>query len=344
MAEKETSNRKLQEQSMKTVLQSQLAKIKKEEEEELWISGEELYTEGSSDEEEYKIQSRSRRKVNNNISSRTSSINSSVERRGHSPVSIETKSKLNYSADALKGDIIENQFVLKTVLQCDETLKDSSRTSSMESPRSDHLLTTELSTSSITNDFSDLSTVEDQIENTEISWKANKESFENDWFADINISNIDAEDERIRKEILEVKILDNIINTMNDKVKKTIEETVLYQFENRKRLEKMLKLNPSETGKLAENTRQFLYLCPKYTTLNTESDVSLETNNFKEVFQNRDNINLPNLDNKDKWKFTDTTYCVKNINNVLQDSTDNPYIVNAEMKEMLEINEEMTIT
>ena len=136
-----------------------------------------MYTEGSSDEEEYKIQSRSRRKVNNNISSRTSSINSSVERRGHSPVSIETKSKLNYSADALKGDIIENQFVLKTVLQCDETLKDSSRTSSMESPRSDHLLTTELSTSSITNDFSDLSTVEDQIENTEISWKANKGTF-----------------------------------------------------------------------------------------------------------------------------------------------------------------------
>ncbi|XP_043526283.1 uncharacterized protein LOC122537288 [Frieseomelitta varia] len=177
MAEKETSNPKLQEQSMKTVLQSQLAKIKKEEEEELWISGEELYTEGSSDEEECKIQSRSRRKVNNNISSRTSSVNSSVERQGYSPVSIETKSKLNYSADALKGNIIENQFVLKTVLQCDKTLKDSSRTSSMESPRSDHLPTTELSISSITNDFSDLSTVEDQIENTEISWKANKGTF-----------------------------------------------------------------------------------------------------------------------------------------------------------------------
>ncbi|KAK1117260.1 hypothetical protein K0M31_016811 [Melipona bicolor] len=177
MAEKETSNPKLQEQSMKTVLQSQFAKIKKEEEEELWISGEELYTEGSSDEEECKIQSRSRRKVNSNISSRTSSVNSSVERRGHSPVSTETKSKLNYSTDALTGSIIENQFVLKTVLQCDEILKDSSRTSSMESPRSDHLPTTELSVSLITNDFSDLLTVEDQIENTEISWKANKGTF-----------------------------------------------------------------------------------------------------------------------------------------------------------------------
>ncbi|CAD1468087.1 unnamed protein product, partial [Heterotrigona itama] len=240
------------------------------EEEELWISGEELYTEGSSDEEECKMQSRSRRKVNNNISSRTSLVNSSVERRGNSLVSIETESKQNYSADALEDNTIENQFLLNSVLQCDETLEDLSRTSSMESPRSDHLLLTmELSMSSITKDCSDLSTVEDQIENTEISWKANKESFENEWNADINISNIDAEDERIRKEILEVEILDDIINTMNDKVKKAIEETVLYQFENRKRLEKMLKSNPSETGKLAENTRQFLYLCPKYITLNT---------------------------------------------------------------------------
>lgn len=136
-----------------------------------------MYTEGSSDEEECKMQSRSRRKVNSNISSRTSSVNSSVERRSHSPVSIETKLKLNYSADALKDDIIENQFVLKTVLQCDRTLEDLSRTSSMESPRSDQLPTMELSMSSITKDLSDLSTVEDQIENTEISWKANKGTF-----------------------------------------------------------------------------------------------------------------------------------------------------------------------
>lgn len=38
----------------------------------------------------------------------------------------------------------------------------------------------------------------------------------------------------------------------------------------------------------------------------------------------------------------DTTYYVENINDVLQDSTNNPYMVKAEMKETLEINEEMT--
>lgn len=52
-------------------------------------------------------------------------------------------------------------------------------------------------------------------------------------------------------------------------IQEAIEETLTYQCENRKRLEKILASNPCETGKLAENTRQFFYLCPKYATLNT---------------------------------------------------------------------------
>ncbi|XP_043582784.1 myb-like protein V isoform X1 [Bombus pyrosoma] len=178
MAEKVTKNQKLHEQSMKTAIQSQLSKIKKEEEEELWISGEELYTEGSSDEEEYEAQLRSRHKINSNQSSRTSSANPSVERRGHSPVPCEIKSKSDNSMGARKDNITENQFMLKFVSQYDKTSsKDSSRTPSMESPRSDRLPTTETSMSSVTKDFSELSTTEDRIENMEISWKANKGKF-----------------------------------------------------------------------------------------------------------------------------------------------------------------------
>ncbi|XP_050487546.1 myb-like protein V isoform X2 [Bombus huntii] len=226
MAEKVTKNQKLHEQSMKTAVQSQLAKIKKEEEEELWISGEELYTEGSSDEEEYEAQLRSRRKINSNQSSRASSANPSVERRGHSPVPSEIKSKSDHSMGA-RMDITENQFMLKFVSQYDKTSsKDSSRTPPIESPRSDRLPTTETSMSSVTKDFSELSTTEDQIENMEISWKANKELlhnneelFRSEWDDDINISNIAAQDECIRKEILEVENLDNVIHVMNDKVK-----------------------------------------------------------------------------------------------------------------------------
>lgn len=72
---------------------------------------------------------------------------------------------------------------------------------------------------------------------------------------------------------------DHFFNTVSENIliilQKAIEETVLYQYKNRKRLEKMLESNPSETGKLAENTRQFFYLCPKYTTLNTGMTIKL---------------------------------------------------------------------
>lgn len=47
----------------------------------------------------------------------------------------------------------------------------------------------------------------------------NEELFRSEWDDDINISNIAAQDECIRKEILEVENLDNVIHVMNDKVK-----------------------------------------------------------------------------------------------------------------------------
>ncbi|XP_017757530.1 PREDICTED: uncharacterized protein LOC108548907 isoform X1 [Eufriesea mexicana] len=175
MANKTTSNPKLQGQSVKIPVQSQLTKIKKEEEEELWISGEELYTEGSSDEEECKMQLRSRRKINSIQSSRTSTANHSVDQRGHLPVSAETRTKSDYSVGTFKDSINEKQFVLKSVTQYDNTSsKTLSRSPSMEFVTTDRLSTMESSVSSMTKDFSDFSTEEDQIENTEISWKAKR--------------------------------------------------------------------------------------------------------------------------------------------------------------------------
>lgn len=47
----------------------------------------------------------------------------------------------------------------------------------------------------------------------------NEELFRSEWDDDINISNIATQDECIRKEILEVENLDNVIHVMNDKVK-----------------------------------------------------------------------------------------------------------------------------
>ncbi|XP_017793710.1 PREDICTED: uncharacterized protein LOC108575432 [Habropoda laboriosa] len=171
MANKTTSNPKSQEQSMKIAVQSQLAKIKKEEEEELWISGEELYTEGSSDEEEYKTQSRSRRKVNSNQPSRTFIANPSAERRGYSPTSAEIKMKSIRSKDSIN----ENQSLPKNASKHDKMpFNNLSRSSSIESQRTERLSAMESSTYSMTKDSSEFSTVDDQMENTEISWKAKR--------------------------------------------------------------------------------------------------------------------------------------------------------------------------
>ncbi|CAL7951066.1 unnamed protein product [Xylocopa violacea] len=134
--------------------------------------------------------------------------------------------------------------------------------------------------------------------------------------------------------------LDDLICAINDKVKKAAEETLCSQYENRKRLENILVSNPPESSKLAENTRQFFYLCPKYTTLNQEfhknneeSNVSVEINDPKQrVIQNGNHITLLNLDNEDKWKFIDNT---ENVNIVTPDYDNNPYILSSEIKEML---------
>ncbi|CAK9813376.1 hypothetical protein ANTQUA_LOCUS7602 [Anthophora quadrimaculata] len=171
MANRATSNSKSQEQSMKIAVQSQLAKIKKEEEEELWISGEELYTEGSSDEEEYKTQSRSRRKVNNNQPSRTFSANPSGERRGYSPCSAENRAKSIRSKDTMN----ETQSPHRNTSLFDQISSNNlSRSSSMVSQKTDCFSTVESSVYSMTKDSSDYSIEDDQTENTEISWKAKR--------------------------------------------------------------------------------------------------------------------------------------------------------------------------
>lgn len=79
-------------------MQAHLAKVKQEDEEELWISGEELYTEGSSDEEDYRPGARNRRRTTNN-SSRSSSANPSSGQKNHSSVSTDKTNSANHVAN-----------------------------------------------------------------------------------------------------------------------------------------------------------------------------------------------------------------------------------------------------
>ncbi|XP_043255433.1 uncharacterized protein LOC122399098 isoform X2 [Colletes gigas] len=180
MANKTTTNLKSQEQPMKTAVQLQLARIKIEEEEELWISGEELYTEGSSDEEEYK-QLKSRRKINNNKSSRASPVNPNVERRSCSPFSTETKTSLDHSANGPMDSITKKQTVPNTSSTFDKTTSTFEKLldSSVESQQIQHFSTTESPATCIMKDTntSDFFIEENQVDNTEISWKAKKGTF-----------------------------------------------------------------------------------------------------------------------------------------------------------------------
>lgn len=133
-----------------------------------------MYTEGSSDEEDYKAQSRSRRKVNSNQSTRTSSTNRSIERRSLPSISTGIKAKSDHSID----EISEQTLVLKNVLTFDEqSFKYFDRSSSIRSHSTERLPTVKSSTTSITRDSSDFLTEDDQIENREISWKAKRGTF-----------------------------------------------------------------------------------------------------------------------------------------------------------------------
>lgn len=173
-AYKTTSNSKLQEQSMKTAIKSQLViKIKKEEEEGVWMSEKKLYTEDNSDEKKFKTQSQSRSKFDDNQSL---SLVNNIEQQNHSFISTENKAKLKNSTRTPENNINEDQFALKTVEKCNKiSFINLTRSPSIESLQTNHSAS-ESSLNSITKDFYDFSIVEDQVEKMKISWKAKKGS------------------------------------------------------------------------------------------------------------------------------------------------------------------------
>lgn len=82
-----------------TTLQTELARIKKEKSEEIWISEEELYTDGSSDEEECGNELRLRSELNDNQSATSPSVNSKAQ-ENHSAASNEVKTELDKVSNA----------------------------------------------------------------------------------------------------------------------------------------------------------------------------------------------------------------------------------------------------
>ncbi|KAL2724073.1 hypothetical protein V1478_008586 [Vespula squamosa] len=144
----------------KPAIQSQLARLKREEEEELWISGEELCTEGSSDEEDSKTCSRSFCRTNKNHDPR----NSTATGRHHWIVSDNTKEISERSTSNSEGNT--------SSIEITNSLK-------MDTPntRSNSSIDLEMNDVSMADDScSDV--IQDEegqgLKDSEISWKVNR--------------------------------------------------------------------------------------------------------------------------------------------------------------------------
>ncbi|KAI4501500.1 hypothetical protein M0802_003377 [Mischocyttarus mexicanus] len=144
----------------KPAIQSQLARLKREEEEELWISGEELCTEGSSDEEDSKACSRLSYRTNRNHDSRNSSSG-----RYHWIVGDnikKTSARLNCNCE-IRNTIPSAEIINSFKVNTPNTQSNSSIESEMNVSTAD-----DTSCSDVTQDE------EESFKDFEISWKVNR--------------------------------------------------------------------------------------------------------------------------------------------------------------------------
>ncbi|XP_014602520.1 PREDICTED: uncharacterized protein LOC106786043 [Polistes canadensis] len=147
----------------KPAIQSQLARLKREEEEELWISGEELCTEGSSDEEDSKTCSRSSYRTNRNHDS----CNSSFSGRHHWIVADNTKEiseRLNSNSE-IRNTMPSIEIINSSKVDTPNTQSNFSIESEMNV-----LMTDDTSCSNVTQDEEEGESFKD----CEISWKVNR--------------------------------------------------------------------------------------------------------------------------------------------------------------------------
>ncbi|XP_076656932.1 uncharacterized protein LOC143361437 isoform X2 [Halictus rubicundus] len=365
LASEMTTNMTSQEQLMKAAVQSQLARIiKEEEEEELWISGEELYTEGSSDEEECTTQSTIRRKTNSNQSSHVTSA--------------ETKAKTTCSIGIAKSNSTEGQTPKVPKTQTiTQTTNSSTEWDEIDDTKISWKTKRDIDDAMVA--LKELRSLKElaELDTGSLQGCLTEESFDND---SENVTDCSdkwtyaTDDECIEKEISEVKTLDNLMRRMNGRVKKAREETSICQRENRERLRKILSAaGSSENGKLAENTQLFLRLCPSYVTLSAEnerntkelclkydkndstaakaesytdnvSNISLEANDLKlQAFRNEGTTNAsdPCDSSNDReslneqWEITSTSSDVERVMADAFDFDKNPYVVDDEAKNIL---------
>ncbi|KAK2581410.1 hypothetical protein KPH14_005087 [Odynerus spinipes] len=70
--------------------------------------------------------------------------------------------------------------------------------------------------------------------------------------------------DELKQQISNVQSLDTVIRKFDNNVEEEMKETSMCQYNNRKKLREILSNKPTETGRLAENTRQFFNLSNEY--------------------------------------------------------------------------------
>ncbi|XP_003427948.1 uncharacterized protein LOC116738458 [Nasonia vitripennis] len=236
------------------ILPPQITKLKKEEEEETWISGEELYTEGSSDEENFRCKSRLMDQL-----SKESSL-SLVARPRRSKAKLDKKLPRAMHSRSTSAE------------DSDNALHQSTSKGHHHSPRSIACTDAE----------------EEYVADDEISWKANRDELQlgdeifalqeypkicesmdsifRDFIERLNClekvenENCCRQEENLQNELKNnVMFLDAAVDKLESEIECVKRKTKQVQLQNRLRLNEIKKRGP-KFKKLDENTKRFIEL------------------------------------------------------------------------------------
>ncbi|XP_058808548.1 uncharacterized protein LOC131674076 [Phymastichus coffea] len=240
------------------ILPAQIARLKKEEEDEPWISGEELYTEGSSDEEScYK----------STLSDKTSGESTLSIPKIHRPRSkVDKKKKISSPLNIHNHNTLSVQFEgssskgrnspISSVSDEDEESRADDEIS-WKANRENLLLLNEIVTlEKHQQEYPKICDTVDQL------FKNYFEKFNN--FERINSEHFVRQNKILQEEVKSsLTLVDTVINEIQEKIEKIQKKTKHIQIQNRLRLKKIIAEGPPESQKLALNSKKFFELCTK---------------------------------------------------------------------------------
>ncbi|XP_046420395.1 fibrous sheath-interacting protein 1-like [Neodiprion fabricii] len=305
------------------VTQIQIERLKREDEEEHWISGEELYTEGSSDDEDDQRTAVSDTEVRRcggnargNSRSRWGQSSPSRSLRAAIPSKVRigeeteivafesTTSSEDKDSSLPETDRVMNEDAIRDEEEDEEEI-------SWRPKREDsvaELRELQIEYRGILETVSELKESLDSAAKRETDGDSKTAKSESQFYCvgnwDISLfsdddlsrwSNAVRNESAIEKEIFNIGRLDGCIDELNAKVKKAAEETFREQLLNRKKLRKLQNLRTPETGKLAENSKDFFKLINSTDMEQQEESEEIDGVTVRPIYQPEMEDNLEDL-------------------------------------------------